>query len=275
MASSGFLDYSQVAALYSQLAGVLAGFAFAGLIAVATIRLSGGKYDAHVSSAYQPLMCSFFSLVSASVNYAIVSGERERTGRAAAAEASAGVGFCAAGCVLVFSILVTLDSVERGRPESTDSARRAVDLVRRILTLFVPPLFVLLFLPAVRDHSAVKYKSADASTFLDHLAIIVVVASVVSSVVLAVVYRRLSGHRTTRDLLSVPGLVVAILATIATNFVIGFLHPDLTTPDAVPVIELLLVAGLGFVTSLAAARFEAAPASAEPERAAVRVQGAE
>ncbi len=264
--ASDFLEFSQVASLYSQLAGVLAGFAFAALIAVATVRVNSSQYDANITSAYRPLMCSFFSLVMASLNYAIVSGEKDRSGRSAAVEASAGLSFCAAGCVLVFSILVTLASVESVRPDPTGNARKTVDFVRRLLAVAVPPLFVLLFLPAVSDHALAKYEDGRVPFALQLLAYLLVGFSILSSLALALAYKRLALRRNRADHLSVPGLIVAILATLATNAFIVFMRQDTRVSDVVPAIELVVVTALGFVTSIVACRFqvECAEPKAEP-----------
>lgn len=254
--TNGFLDFAEVASLYSQLAGVLAGFAFAALIAVATVRLGDGSSERYVTSAYRPLMCSFFSLVAASLNYAIVAGDPERTGRSAAVEATAGVSFCSAGCLLIFSIFVTLDSVEAANPDTTGVASKAVRLVRRMLAVTVPPLFVLLFLPALRDHSAVKYGNPFSSTPLNVLALVVVGVTLVLSLAIAGSFKWLTTYRSRVDLLSVPGVSVAILATLVTGGFIAFMDRTSFLPDVVPISELLLVAGLGIVTSVAACRFQ-------------------
>jgi hypothetical protein len=254
-----YLDFSEIAALYSQLAGVLAGFSFAALIAIAAVRLSESSPQRSLTSAYRPLMCSFFALVATSLSYGVMVGERERSGRSAAVGAAAGVGFVAAGSLLVFAILVTLDSVENARPDRTGNAQKAVRLIRRIMTLVVPPLFVTLWLPALRDHKSIKYGSDAPFGMLDTSGLIAVGISATISGILFLRYHRLSRSPSTTDLLSTPGVGVALASLFATSGYVAFMDENSYLVDAVPLIELVLVTGLGVVTSFAACRFHAGP----------------
>ncbi|WP_433556063.1 hypothetical protein ACQPWY_27375 [Pseudonocardia xinjiangensis] len=260
-----YLDFSEIAALYSQLAGVLAGFSFAALIAIATVRLNESRPQKSVTSAYRPLMCSFFALVATSLNYAVMVGEKERSGRSAAVGAAAGVGFVAAGCLLVFAILVTLDTVENARPDRTGNAQKAVRLIRRIMTLVVPPLFVTLWLPALRDHKSVKYGSGAPFGMLDTSGLLAIGISATVSAALFLRYHRLSRSPSTTDLLSTPGVGVALASLFATGGYVTFMGEDAFVVDAVPLVELVLVTGLGVVTSFAACRFQSGSNDEGPE----------
>jgi hypothetical protein len=208
-----YLNFSQIAGFYSQLAGVLAGFAFAALIIIATMRLPAEQQQ-QVASAYRPLMCSFFGLVATSLNYAVMVGEPRRSGRSAAVGAAAGVSFVAAGAVLAFAILVTLDSLEATRPERNLNAEKAIRLVRRILILVLPPMLVVLFLPALRDHETIKYPHEHVFRALDLASIIAVGTTAIISAALFVSYKRLSRQQSSTDLLSVPAVLVSIAALI-------------------------------------------------------------
>ncbi|MDL5158758.1 hypothetical protein [Actinomycetospora termitidis] len=259
-----FIEFSQVAELYAQLAGVLAGFAFAALIAIASVRLAGNSpYEESITAAYRPLMCSFFGLVAASLNYSIVAGMKERNGLASAIEATAGVSFCAAGCLLIFSIFVTLDSVETGRKIRNENADKAVSLVRRLLVAVIPPLFVILFLPAIRDHSLIAYGTPAGSPFLRNTAILAVVVSGLIGIAFGLVFKRMHRYRSGVDVISVPGVTTAILATLVTGGLVSFLSPSSVVPDIVPFSELVIVALLGLLTSYAACVFQDSPASAQ------------
>lgn len=255
--TEAYLYSSEIATLYSQLAGVLAGFSFAALVAIATVRLNSGSSEQYVTAAYRPLMCSFFALVATSLNYALMAGEKDPSGRSAAVGAAAGVGFVSAGCLLVFAILVMLDSVESARPDRTGNASKAVQLVRRILILAVPPVFVVLFLPALRDHQTIKYGSASPNELLNLAAPLAIGVSVSISFLLFLLYKWLSRRYSSTDLLSVPGVCVAIGSLLATGCFITFMSKSVFLPDVVPLVELALVTVLGIVTSLAAARFHA------------------
>ena len=122
-------NFSTAASLYSQPAGVLAGFAFAGLVALISVRLAGGSTAApNLPQSYAPLTRAFLGLVATSLNYAIVAGDQSNSGRNASLETAGGVGFAVAGAMLVFSILILLHAVERDEPESTGTAVSAASV---------------------------------------------------------------------------------------------------------------------------------------------------
>ena len=152
-----YQDFSAVSALYSQLAGVLAGFAFASLIAVLVAPLSNGSLVNRSWEAVSPLAATFVGLVATSLNYAIATGEKSRSARAALLETTAGFGFCVAGLMLFFSLLILIVGTSRDtvkRPVGTDQLL----LVLRITIVFVvAPLLPFLMMGGTTDYLIVQY----------------------------------------------------------------------------------------------------------------------
>lgn len=101
------VDEAQVGSLYSQLTGVLAGFAFAGLVLVLTQRLGSPTTSAPQSleRATVLLFSSFIGLTFTSLGYAVIGGEEANPQRAAVEHVVSGAGFAAAVLVLFLAIL--------------------------------------------------------------------------------------------------------------------------------------------------------------------------
>jgi hypothetical protein len=73
-----------VAGLYSQLAGVLAGFGFAGVITLIAAQLASGHSASSTLQSGSALVGAFIALVMSSLNYAVVAGEIAGTSRVVA-----------------------------------------------------------------------------------------------------------------------------------------------------------------------------------------------
>lgn len=115
------------AALYSQLTGVLAGFAFAGMIMVVTSRFersepaddlahatTQAKHDAiqvATSRALTLLVSAFFGLVAVSLAYALIGGDQV-PGRAAVGHVIAGAGFGSSALVLLLSVFYLIEAAD-------------------------------------------------------------------------------------------------------------------------------------------------------------------
>ncbi len=107
-------DNAATAGLYSQLTGVLAGFAFAGLVLIVTHRLDrggpapAGAFQRATDSAVALLFSAFVGLVLTSLSYAVIAGETAAFSRAAVEHVVAGAGFGAATMVLLLALLELL-----------------------------------------------------------------------------------------------------------------------------------------------------------------------
>jgi hypothetical protein len=103
------VEEAQVGSLYSQLTGVLAGFAFAGLVLVITQRLERSSSPHSVDRSFERgavlLFSSFLGLTLTSLGYGVIGGETGNSQRAAIEHVVSGAGFAAATLVLLLAIL--------------------------------------------------------------------------------------------------------------------------------------------------------------------------
>ncbi|MEX5255085.1 hypothetical protein [Kocuria arenosa] len=120
-------DEAAVAALYSQLAGVLAGFAFAGILLIATERISASTVRS--SNAREEslvlLLAAFLGLSINSLTYAVIGGEVETYERAAVMHVLAGGGFGISALTLLAAILILISDIA---PRLSSWTRHAVGL---------------------------------------------------------------------------------------------------------------------------------------------------
>ena len=102
------LDNLAIAGLYSQLTGVLAGFAFAGLLLILTHQLEHartGESSTRLTTAMRLLLSAFVGLVLASLSYALISGEQQGDPMASLEHVIAGTGFGVATMLLLLAVL--------------------------------------------------------------------------------------------------------------------------------------------------------------------------
>lgn len=146
-------DVSRSAGLYSQLAGVLAGFAFAAIMLLLSRQhrresLNGAADEHEEDSRFVTgLGCAFVGLVVASVSYAAISAELDCAlvdGRAASEMVLAGVAFAFSIYTLLFATVQLLSAVNL----STH--------LRFIVCVVVPPI-VILFVTAVLSDLAITF----------------------------------------------------------------------------------------------------------------------
>jgi hypothetical protein len=97
-------DDSAAAGFYSQLTGVLAGFAFAGLIFMLTKRQDPEEPQGEqANGALLLLLASFLGLTVTSLAYAVIGGEK--SGAAGVEHVFAGLGFAASAVALLLAVL--------------------------------------------------------------------------------------------------------------------------------------------------------------------------
>jgi hypothetical protein len=154
--SSSF-NIAATAALYSQLAGVLAGFAFAALILLLTVRLSpspAGTTPPSTSPFARPtrvLVVAFIGLVLTSVNYAVLAGDISNTPRSATLELLAGLGFATSGSLLLYAIVLTFDGVNQASGSAHPDLVSVGNYMRKSLAIVMVPLLSLLIYLGVQD----------------------------------------------------------------------------------------------------------------------------
>lgn len=168
----GAIDFSTTAELYSQLAGLLAGFAFAGLVALVTAQLSGGASTPRAFQSFVPLVGAFTGLISSSLNYAIIASTKANA-PASLIETVAGIGFAVAGLMLFLSILTLLHGAASDRPAAWSDA--AVRFVRRLTLLGVTPTVLLLLYGGTRDNETYRYGGNGGFHWVDFVDVAIMV----------------------------------------------------------------------------------------------------
>jgi hypothetical protein len=248
-------DASVTAGFYSQLAGVLAGFAFTGLILLITARLSvpAGSSPTtptrHFSAATRVLVVSFIGLVLASLNYAVLAGDTSKSRAAAALQLISGLGFGAAGLFLVYAVSLTLDAVDKATPATHADLEDAYRFLNSLLVTVIVPLILLFIYLGVQD-----FKIADSDTgfdVIDGLSCGLVATQLIAGVMFTGWYSLhggLSGAVRDRAIRTSARICVGLMLGIAATFAIlatflqnqGYL-------DAVP----FVVMSCGFLASMA------------------------
>lgn len=154
------VNYPEIAKLYSQLSGVLAGFVFTSLIGLICAQISTRRHLDLTLRSYRPLIAAFLGLVATSLNYAIIAGEKDGTERVTQLAVAAGLGFCIAGTMALYSILVLLRGIEGDLYSDRPGSGRSAELLRRTIVFGACPLLFVLMWGAQRDHLAMKYASS-------------------------------------------------------------------------------------------------------------------
>ncbi|MGJ5898783.1 hypothetical protein ACSCBZ_43640 [Streptomyces niveiscabiei] len=106
-------DVGTVAQLYSQLAGVLAGFALTAVFIVISHFLGEaaptGRREEALRGALPALLAAVLGLVFSSLTYCAVAADGDNYGRALFEHVVAGVGFSVAGALLIFAAVLLIE----------------------------------------------------------------------------------------------------------------------------------------------------------------------
>lgn len=252
--ASKFSNFPQIAGFYSQLAGVLAGFAFAGLITLIASQLVSGSVADITLRSYRPLIGAFLGLVATSLNYAIVAGEDRDTPRLAELEVTAGLGFCVAGSMALYSILVLLRGVQKDLSGNGTMSGRTADLLRGTLVFGVCPLLIIMMYGTVRDHNIAKYGNSEFRG-LDIAVLAVLVATLLYVPFIASRFRRPMTSSALVDNISRIGVTIAVASLLASTLTISFSSQDDTVPDLMPLLCVITLAMFNSLVMYSAARY--------------------
>ncbi|WP_143267170.1 hypothetical protein [Amycolatopsis thailandensis] len=146
-----FFNIAETAGFYSQLAGVLAGFAFAGIMVLLTARMTPSSRSTQevqpFAGATRLLIVSLVGLILSSLNYAILAGDLPGSHRSASLELVSGVGFGAAGLSLIYAIVLTIDGVNSAAHDIHQDLKSVGEFLRAALaTVLTPLIFALIYL---------------------------------------------------------------------------------------------------------------------------------
>ena len=158
------LDIPQIASLNSQLAGVLAGFAFTGIIFIITTRLTVKSDQPVLDNSTYVLITGLMGLVMSSINYSVVSGDSYDAGRSELIDLVAEIGFVTAGPLIVYVVLLMLMGKAEPRSHRSIASIEVIQALRFILIVAIPSLLIALVFAATTDPQAVGFgPKADVS----------------------------------------------------------------------------------------------------------------
>lgn len=255
--ASGLTALRDAAGFYSQLSGVLAGFAFAGLVALIAARIGARSSSGDLAVAYRPAVSAFVGLVAASMSFALVAGDPTSLGRASSLETAAGLGFAAAVLTLLYSMLVLLHAVERDVPDDTGRTRSAFTLLQGAFVVVVCPLTVLVFSAGMHDHIQLRTGTTTGFQGLD----VASLAAVGAVLIVGILARRFAPQirarwANSRDGLPVMAMGMALIAVVVSTAVVILAEPCRPSSDVLPATELTLVAIFAAAAAVSAARLD-------------------
>ncbi|MFB9444588.1 hypothetical protein Dvina_07715 [Dactylosporangium vinaceum] len=275
----------QVAGYYSQLAGLLAGFSFAGLTALLTMQRRSNRAGRQPLRSIAPLLGAFVGLVASSLDFALLSGEPQGTSRVASLQTTAGLGFSVAGIMLFYSMLALMADLQQDDTWANDIGSESVELLRNILVWVLPPLVVLLMWAGVADHLHQNHQeSSPFHQWLDWYS-----ASVLTSVaILALTIRKVRSIKRQAGTASVRVITqlaigLALISLIGAAAQITLTSSDHHISDAVPAVSLTAVAAFSLLSSWSAGGYptyraqgvKTAPPAASAESIATAMRQAE
>ena len=249
----------QAASTYAQIAGLLAGFAFAGIVALITARIGRRSSSTHLAVTYRPLVSAFVGLVAASLTFALVAGDDVGLGQASTLQTAAGLGFAVAVLTLIYSLLVLLHAVERDVPDDTGRSRGAFTLLRTAFALVICPLAVLVFSSGMRDHIRLRTGTTAGLQGLDVATLVAVAVVGVCGVLAWTLARRgrtLASPAT--RILPALSLGLALVAVLVAAGAVIVAEPCRPGSDLLPGTELVLVSVFAIVAALAGTRLDPA-----------------
>lgn len=251
------------AGLYSQLAGVLAGFAFTALMLLATAHARIRKRSRAFNDATRILVAAFLSLLLTSVNYAVLAGDPGTDGRTASEEPILGVGFAIAGALVIYAIVSTLHAANQLIKRPSSASREVENSTRHVLAVAFAPILVLYIYLSVQDYEDFRYGPCHPITALDKMGWTLVFTQVVVSLgiypVLCYSVNRSGWVRPTTSYtawISRSLLSVSFVSTVFYALVDSYLSANSTLPPAVPASCMVIIslAMLGLVGHLAYTR---------------------
>lgn len=148
-------NISETSGLYSQLAGVLAGFAFVALFFLITDARK--RYLKSTEQIPRLGVSVFISLVLVSVSYALLAGETANSGRAATIELVVALGFIVAGTGLFHLIHQLIVGVKSSGVLPVGGDDAAASTVRSMLSYAFPVILLSTLLGGMDDYNDIRF----------------------------------------------------------------------------------------------------------------------
>jgi hypothetical protein len=253
-------DYSTIAGLYSQLAGVLAGFAFAGLVALIAAQLTSDTKESSSVESFTPLVSSFIGLISTSLSYAIIAGEGSGNGRSAILETVGGTAFGVAGLTLFYSLLVLIHGVYSDAATAhghSATVARVVAFTRHILIFGIAPAVILPLWGGIAGQEAVKYGEGAPLHSPDYVSGAALLAVFIFAALKTLRNRNLPWAATPPSPTLISAVSIALsLCCLGAITIIGVFAPvDGVGPDIFRVLEVLTLLAFTIAVIRSAARY--------------------
>jgi hypothetical protein len=151
------VEIAETAGFYSQLAGVLSGFAFAALLFLVTNGSGWAGRDIDLKLTLRLVVAVFVSLVLTSLCYAMLAGDTANGGRAASIQLVAASGFISAGIALLLLVYRVLDDLEAARAVPTDVGASTLASLRFLIAHALPVILVATLLGGIGDYSDLHF----------------------------------------------------------------------------------------------------------------------
>jgi hypothetical protein len=156
-------EIAQTAGFYSQLAGVLAGFAFAALLFLVTSSSHWATRDDDLKLTLRLVVAVFVSLVLTSLSYAMLAGDTANGGRAASIQLVVASGFISAGIALLLLVYRVLDDLETTRVVPSEVGASTLRSLRCLVAHALPVILVVTLLGGIGDYSDIHFACARGS----------------------------------------------------------------------------------------------------------------
>jgi hypothetical protein len=241
-------DITTIAGFYSQLAGVVAGFAFTAIMFLAATRVSSPDRGHAFADAIRILVAAFISLVLTSLDYAIFAGNQKTSySLTASEEPIIGVGFAVSGALVIYAIILTLDAAGKlvrwpsiVRPSVSVSARH-------LLAAVIAPLLTYYIFQAVQgDYETIRYGECHGAVPLDYFGATLVCAQVAVSWIVYPLLFRFGGRAKSAAIVSQYAIWVSrVLLTITFGSAVAFsllqTRPNRPVSPVIPAICILVM----------------------------------
>ncbi|MCC8246707.1 hypothetical protein [Saccharothrix luteola] len=252
-------NFPAAAGFFSQLAGVMAGFAFASLITLIAAQLTTNHSAGKTLESGGPLLATFVALGVSSLDYAMVAGETAGTARVASLLTVSGVGFGVAGIMLLYSMLVLVRGLESDAPRSRAISHAMGNLIRAVIVFLLSPVVVLLTWSGARGHVIQKYGAAAGFTGLDWAALSVLLFIVVVVTVCAVkFFDRPQHHPAFTRFISGVAVVLTSASVLGATALLSFTESSTPVPDPIPLVAIILVGSFAVLVAYSASRLRTA-----------------
>jgi hypothetical protein len=225
-------DLSVTAGLYSQVAGILAGFAFTAILLPLAIP-RGNDDVTDVGHAITAFACAFFGLILAAIEYAVMAGEpggQALRGRASVEELMIGAGFALSALLLLYGLYQLLI----GHTAQHQELRQAGRVLILVVGIVGPIIVLGLLWTGTQDVASFRhFLEPDDVGWTEWSTHAIALVSVLLLCVVAVLYVcrvTSAAAKTKRDWIPLGVLVLAVVSTTILSLFTAVVDADYLLP---------------------------------------------